>query len=107
MPPKLRYEIYVPTLYNDQTPIEVKKYRQIKNKLQNHFGGLSIHPATVQGTWICPKTKKLFCDNCFRYEIIVEKNQENESWFEKYKEELKKILEQHEIFMVFTEVNWV
>jgi len=107
MPPKLRYEIYIPTLYNDKTAIEAKKYRQIKNKIQNQFGGLSVHPATVQGTWTCPETKELICDNCFRYEIVVEKTPENESWFEDYKEELKVFLDQHEIFMIFTEVNWV
>ena len=107
MPPKLRYEVYIPTLYNDKTPIEAKKYRQIKNKFQEKFGGLSVHPATVQGIWICPKSKRLFCDNCFRYEIVVDKTPENEKWFEEYKEELKVFLDQHEIFMVFTEVTWV
>lgn len=89
MPPKLRYEIYVPTLYNDKTSIEPRKYRNIKNKLQKQFWGISVHPATVQGTWICPKTRRVFCDNCFRYEIVVEKTSENEQWFEEYKEELK------------------
>jgi len=107
MPPKLRYEIYIPTSYNDKTPIEPKKFREIKNKLQNQFGGLSVHPATVQGTWICQKTNKKFFDNCFRYEIVVEKDPEIEKWFEEYKEELKQFLKQHEIFMIWTEINWV
>jgi hypothetical protein len=107
MPPKLRYEIYIPTLYNDGTSIETKKYRIIKNKIQNKFQGISIHPATVQGTWICPITKNIFCDNCFRYEIVVDKLPENEEWFEEYKKELKELLNQHEIFMIFTEINWV
>ena len=107
MPPKLRYELYIPTLYNDKTPIEAKKYRQIKNKLQHNFNGLSVHPATVQGSWTNPKTTKLISDNCFRYEIVVEKTPENEKWFEDYKEELKIFLDQNEMFMIFTEVTWV
>ena len=27
MPPKLRYEVYIPTLYNNKTPVEARKYR--------------------------------------------------------------------------------
>jgi hypothetical protein len=60
MPPKLRYELYLPTLYNDKTPIEASKYRIIKNKLQKEFGGISVHPASVQGTWIDPSSKQTF-----------------------------------------------
>lgn len=107
MEPKLRYELYLPTLYNDKTPIEAKKYRVIKNKLQEQFGGLSVHPATVQGSWINPNSNELLCDNCFRYEIVVDKSPQNEEWFENFKEELKKLLDQHEIFMIYTEISWV
>ncbi len=107
MPPKLRYEIYLPTLYNDKTPIEAKKYREIKNKLRDKFGGLSIHPASIQGLWVNPTNKQVICDNCFRYEIVVEKIPENEEFFESYKEELKGVFQQHEIFMIYTEINWV
>tara|TARA_Y100000310_G_scaffold298351_1_gene332225 strand:- start:30 stop:353 length:324 start_codon:yes stop_codon:yes gene_type:complete len=107
MPPKLRYEIYLPTLYNDKNPIEARKYREIKNKLQEQFGGLSVHPATVEGSWINRETKRLFSDNCFRYEIVVDKNPENREWFENLKEWLKEFLIQYEIFMIYTEINWV
>ncbi len=107
MPPKLRYEIYLPTSYNDKTPIEPKKYRQVKNRLQKKFHGLSIHPATIQGTWINPSNSEKFYDNCARYEIVVDKSPENEKFFGNYKKELKELFIQHEIFMVFTEVTWV
>lgn len=107
MPPKLRFEIYLPTLYNDHTPIEAKKYREVKDKIQKTFGGLSIHPASIQGIWINPTDQKLFCDNCFRYEVVVDKTPENEEFFQEYKEELKKSFQQHEIFMISTEINWV
>lgn len=104
MPPKLRYEVYLPTLYNDKTPVEPSKYRQVKNKIQNKFGGLSVHPATIQGLWTNPHDGKCFYDNCFRYEIVVEKSPENEEFFEKFKQELKELFQQHEIFMVCTEI---
>ena len=107
MAPKLRYEIYVPTLYNDKIPIEPQKYRTIKNRLQNEFGGLSVHPATVQGYWLNPHDGRFISDNCYKYEIVVEKDPKNEKWFEDYKSELILFLNQHKIFMIFTEINWV
>lgn len=107
MPPKLRFEIYLPTLYNDKTPIEAHKYREVKNKIQQKFGGLSVHPATIQGIWVNPKDNKTYYDNCFRYEIVVDKSPESEEFFEKYKEELKVLFQQYEIFMISTEINWI
>jgi hypothetical protein len=107
MLPKLRYEVYIPTSYNDKTPIETKKYRFVKNKIQKKYGGLSVHPPNISGIWVNPKDKKVFCDNCFRYEIVVDKLQENEEYFENFKKELKELFNQHEIFMICTEIIWV
>lgn len=104
MPSRLRYEIYIPKLYNNKIPIESSKYNFIKNKLQKKFGGISIHSESVQGTWVHPISKQIFNDKCFRYEVIVEKNPENEKFFKEFKEELKKLLLQHEIFMIQTEI---
>mgnify|MGYP001613737568 CR=1 FL=1 len=104
---KLRYEIYIPTCYNDKTLIEVSKYREIKNKLQKKFGGLSVHPATIQGSFFSEILNCFLYDNCFRYEILVEKLPENEEFFEEFKKELLQMLNQEEIFMIYTETNWV
>ncbi|MBI2630239.1 hypothetical protein HYW76_03990 [Candidatus Pacearchaeota archaeon] len=107
MPPKLRYEFYLPTYYNDRTPIEPKKYRQVKNKIVERFGAISTHPATVQGTWIDKSSNITYFDNCCRFEICVDKDDENEKFFEELKDELKEIFMQREIYMIFTEVNMV
>lgn len=107
MPPKLRYEFYLPTLYNDKFPIEPKKYRYIKNKIVKQFGAISTHPATVQGIWIDSCSNKRHFDNCCRFEICVEKSDDNEKFFEELKEELKVYFKQIEIYMIFTEVNMV
>lgn len=107
MPPKLRCEFYLPSYYNDKTPIEAKKYRYVKNKLLMKFGGVSVHPATVEGLWKDPKTSIIYSDNSYKFEITVEKNDESKKFFEEFKEELKVIFKQHQIYMLCTEVDMI
>ena len=105
MPVKLRYEIYLPLFYNNRKLIENSKFKKVKTKLQKKFGSLSIHPANIEGIWLNPKTKKLFLDNCFKYEIIVDKTKTNVIFFEKYKLELKSLFKQKEILILSTELT--
>jgi len=107
MLPKLRYEIYIPTSYNDQTPIEARKYSLVKSKIQEKFGGFSVHPATISGLWTNPETKQIFYDNCLIYEVVVDKLPENIKFFKEFKKELKLLFKQEEIFISCTEITWV
>ncbi len=107
MAPRLRYEFYLPTYYNDGTPIEPSKYRLVKNKVVDRFGAVSIHPATIQGIWVNKEDNVRYFDNCSKFEISVEKNEINEIFFENLKKELKEIFKQYEIYMIYCEVNQV
>lgn len=104
MPPKLRYELYIPTYYNDGSPIESKKHREIKNKIIDKFGAISVHPGSISGTWIHPNTGVIYYDNNFKFEITVEKSSSNEEFFETFKEFLKEFLQQQQIYIIYTEV---
>ncbi len=104
MPPKLRYELYIPTYYNDGSPIEPKKHREIKNKIINEFGAISVHPGSISGTWINPNNSKYYYDNNFKLEVTVEKVDSNEEFFEKFKDFLKEYLQQQQIYIICTEV---
>lgn len=107
MPVKLRYEFYLPTSYNDGSPIEPRKQRLVKEKIVNKFGAISLHPATVQGTWVDKDKKIRHYDNCSRFEICVDKSDENEIFFEELKEELKESFKQEEIYMIYSEVKMI
>ena len=55
MPPKLRYELYLPTFYNNESnpdefgmPIEEGKFRKAKNKIIEKFGCISLHAGSIQ-----------------------------------------------------------
>lgn len=107
MAPKLRYEFLLPTCYNDGRPIESSKYREAKDKIVAKFGGVSLHPNTVQGTWIHPDSRQAYNDNCCRFEVSVDKTDEAIAFFEAFKQEMKILFDQHEIYMLYTEIMLV
>lgn len=101
----LRYEIYIPLKDNSNKPI--KSHGLIEKKIQDRFGGISTHMAIVKGVWVHPKSSKVYRDDCYRYEVVVENNKKNKKFFIGLKEELKTLLNQHEIFMICSEIDWV
>jgi hypothetical protein len=46
-----RYEITLPTRYNDGTPIEPEKYLVTRREIAARLGALSFLPQPVHGEW--------------------------------------------------------
>ena len=114
MPPKLRYEFFLPTFYNNEDvpgnlgkPIEAKKFRLVRDKVIEKFGSISKHPGTILGTWTDKNSCIRYFDNCWKFEVCVENTDDAIEFFEKLKEYLMKEFEQEDIYMVFTEVIMV
>ena len=47
-----RYEILLPTRYNDGGKVELEKYLLTNNDLARQFGAVSFSPETFRGVWI-------------------------------------------------------
>jgi len=47
-----RYEILLPTRYNDGGKVELEKYLLTNNDLARQFGAVSFFPETFRGVWI-------------------------------------------------------
>lgn len=115
MPQKLKVELFIPTLYNPdkdglRKAIEPSKRRQVKNYIVKKYGGISIHPLTIQGTWVDKRTNTKYFDACKRYEICIDMDkdiQDVEKELSAWKERLKKTFEQVEIYMTFYEVTQI
>ena len=45
------YDLFVPLYYNDGTPIEPRKFRDLQNRLLDHFDGLTYFPQPNEGFW--------------------------------------------------------
>lgn len=50
---KYRFELLIPTSYNDRRPVETAKIQQVWYTLIDRFGGCRVQPAApYQGWWI-------------------------------------------------------
>jgi hypothetical protein len=47
-----RYEILLPTRYNDGTPVESEKFFETQEELVAKFGALTTSPEPLQGVWM-------------------------------------------------------
>jgi len=105
MATRLRVEFLIPLKYNDGTDIEPEKFFKIKNEVLEKFGGISIHPLSIEGAWIDKIDDARYYDNCKRFEVCAEKCEDTYHWLSKYKEQLKNEFKQKEIYMIAMEVK--
>ena len=98
-----RYEIYLPTRYNDGLPVEPEKFLATNQVLAARFGACSFFPETFRGTWI--SQGQTFEDDNIRISVDVEDTPENAAFFERLKQELKERFRQIEIWIVSFEVR--
>ncbi len=98
------YDIYLPSQYNDGTPVEPDKLAQIKRRLADRFGGLTFFPQRNEGTWKVGNVT-------FREDIVIirvlasDATDDSRPFFQRLKEELKADLRQEEILIVARQVE--
>lgn len=92
--------------YNDKRDIEKEKFILVYEELSNHFGGCSVDEnSLINGRWINPETNEAMDDKLRPYQIICEKNLGNVQLLANYKEKLKDMFEQFDIFMYYIHVH--
>ncbi len=96
------YDIYIPLYYNDQSPVEAKKFQDLQNYLLEHFDGLTYFPQPNEGYWKVG-------DVTYRDEIViyrvVAKLRPARRLLLQLKEELKKAFKQEAILIVERDVK--
>jgi hypothetical protein len=58
------YDIFLPLRYNDGAPVELVKFQHLRDRLLEHFDGMTYFPQANQGFW------KLG-DVTYRDEIVI------------------------------------
>ena len=102
---RLKVEFLIPLKYNDGTDVEPEKLFEVREKVVSLFGGVTIHTLSTEGIWIDPKTSQKYYDRCRRFEVLVIKSPTNLRILKDLKNQLKEILKQEEIYMVYTEIT--
>ena|SRR6266568_9676939 len=98
-----RYEIYLPTRYNNGSLVGADEFMETRRELVAKFGACSFFPEAFQGTWI--SQGQTFEDENVRICLDVEDTPETAAFFEQLKPRLRKRFQQLEIWIVSFEIR--
>jgi hypothetical protein len=104
---KYRFELLIPTSYNDGRPVETAKIEAVRRTLISRFGGCRVQPAApYQGWWI--HHEQTYEDWLILFTVEGDRTKANLRWFETYKNQsLLREFEQEEIYAAVTDVVWL
>lgn len=92
------YDVYVPLTYNDRTSIEPTKFKDIKERLLQEFGGLTYFPQRNEGYWQVGGVT--YYDQIVIYRVLAKDAARARKFLKGFKEHLKQWLQQEEILIV-------
>ena len=98
-----RYEITLPTRYNDGSPVEPEKYLITRREIAARFGALTFLPQPILGEWTHQEMR--YEDTNIRVVVDVEDTPQNSGFFAALKETLKVRFQQIEIWIVSHEIR--
>ena len=98
-----RYEILLPTKYNDGSSVERRKYLQTYREIASQFGGVSFHGGVTHGRWI--HEGKTYEESHRKVLVDVEDTPEAEAFFVELKVILKERFRQLDIWIVSYEIR--
>jgi len=99
---QIKVEITIPLRYNDGSPIETERIDKVRKELVREFKGLSIS-GEIEGYWVLENMT--YCDFNKIFTVVCDDTIENLNWLIGYKKWLKHTLDQHDIFIVISEVK--
>jgi hypothetical protein len=104
---KYRFELLIPTCYNDGQRIETTKIQTVRQTLISRFGGCRVQPAApYQGWWV--HEDHTYEDWLILFTVEGDRTDAHLRWFEAYKNRtLLGEFAQEEIYLAVTEIVWL
>jgi hypothetical protein len=97
------YDIFLPLRYNDGSPIELVKFRDLKEDLLSDFTGLTFFPQANHGFWKLGDVT--YRDEIVIFRVLASDSRHARRILRQLKEELKKSSAQEEILIVERDVE--
>ena len=98
-----RYEILLPTRYNNGAPVEAEKIDLVVQELSQCFGGITFHPELLRGVWLHQDQR--FEENNVRLVVDVEDSPDTADFFFRYKQTLKERFRQIDLWITSHEIR--
>ena len=98
-----RYEIILPTRYNDGRAIDEENPLWIGEQLAARFGAYTFEPQSIRGVWMHQGLR--YEENNLRVFVDVEATVENEAFFRHFKETLKQRFDQIDVWIVSQDIH--
>lgn len=92
-----RYELLLPTNFNDGRPVPKKLLGQTLRELRKQFGAISTETQQIEGQW--EHGGKIHRDLNVRVFVDVADSAENRQFFIEFKERLKERFQQIDIWL--------
>jgi hypothetical protein len=97
------YDIFVPLRFNDGTPIEPRRFKDLQIRLLEYFNGFTFFPQPNEGYWQMGGIT--YRDEIVIYRVVTAKVRPARKFLNQLKEELKRTFRQEEIFIVERDVE--
>jgi hypothetical protein len=92
-----RYEILVPLVFNDGTPVPETLLAQTFAELRAHFGAASWETQVLRGGW--EQEGAVYQDNLTRFFVDVPDVPEHRQFFKQFKQRLKQRFQQLDVWI--------
>jgi hypothetical protein len=92
-----RYEILVPLVFNDGTPVPETLLAQTFAELRAHFGAASWETQVLRGVW--EQEGAVYQDNLTRFFVDVPDVPEHRQFFKQFKQRLKQRFQQLDVWI--------
>ena len=97
------YDLFLPLTYNDGTAIEAKFFKALRLRLLEQFDGVTFFPQPNEGYWRMGGVT--YKDEIVVFRVVTARPARARRYFRELKEELKKRLDQEEIFIIERDVE--
>ena len=97
------YDIFVPLLYNNGSPIEPIEFQELQGLLLEQFEGLTYFPQANQGFW--KFGDMTYRDEIVIYRVISQDSTASREYLGKLKQQLKQDFQQLDILIIERDVG--
>lgn len=101
----LEYELYVPLHHNDGRPIDPQKFKDLKKRLVDEFGGLTHFRQENEGLWRIGE--HTFRDRIEIVRVLADDDDRAQKYFAKLKADLNREWGQQDFLIVSRQVTAV